>query len=145
MINRITASLSAHGLTPPILVTLQVRGRNSGQLHSSVLVSATHNDQCYLVSMLGDRSEWVQNVRAAGEAAFIKRGRARPVTLIEIPPEQRAPILKAYCQVATNGRHHFPVPYTAPVADFEPIAAYYPVFRVDLSSSSNGGCHAALH
>jgi hypothetical protein len=51
--------------------------------------------------------------------------------LTEIPPEERAPILKAYCEVATSGRHHFPVPATAPLAEFESIAADYPVFRID--------------
>src|SRR4051812_31664998 len=57
--------------------------------------------------MLGDASEWVRNVRAAGGEASIKRGNGRPVRLTEIPPEGRAPILKLYCEVATSGRHHF--------------------------------------
>jgi hypothetical protein len=81
--------------------------------------------------MLGDGSEWVQNVRAAGGEAFIKRGRSRPVMLTEIPSEEQAPILKAWCQVATSGRHHLPVPHDAPVSAFEAIAADYPVFRID--------------
>lgn len=131
LVNRLWAWLSGLGLTPPILLTLQVKGRTSGRLRSNVLVPATYNGQRYLVSMLGDGSEWVRNVRAAGGEAFIKRGRARPVTLVEIPPDERAPILKAYCQVATSGRHHFPVPYAAPLTQFEAIAAHYPVFRVD--------------
>jgi len=46
--------------------------------------------------MLGDGSEWVQNARAAGGTAFIKRGRLRSVKLTEIPPQERAPILKAW-------------------------------------------------
>jgi hypothetical protein len=85
--------------------------------------------------MLGDDSEWVRNVRAAGGNAFVKRGEARPVMLTEISPGQRAPILKAFCQVATSGRHHFPVPYTAPLSDFDAIAADYPVFRIDPPTS----------
>ena len=131
LVNRFWALLSGLGLTPPILLTLQVRGRTSGRLRSNVLVPAMYHGQSYLVSMLGDGSEWVRNVHAASGEAFIKRGRARPVRLTEIPPEERAPILKAYCRVATSGRHHFPVPYTAPLAEFEAIAAHYPVFRID--------------
>jgi hypothetical protein len=131
LVNRFTAWLSGLGLTPPILLTLQVKGRTSGRLYSSVLVPASYEGQRYLVSMLGDGSAWVRNVRAAGGAAFIKRGRAHPVRLTEIPSRERAPILKAYCQVATSGRHHFPVPPTAPLAAFETIAAQYPVFRID--------------
>jgi deazaflavin-dependent oxidoreductase (nitroreductase family) len=138
LVNAITAWLSALGLTPPVVATLQVKGRTSGRLHSTVLVVVRYNGQRYLVSMLGDRSEWVRNVRAAGGQAVIKRGRPAPVTLTELPAAQRAPILKAYCEVATSGRHHFPVPYTAPAAEFEPIAADYPVFRIDACEQPDG-------
>jgi deazaflavin-dependent oxidoreductase (nitroreductase family) len=125
------AWLSGLGLTPSILLTLQVKGRRSGQVRTNVLVPAKLGGQRYLVSMLGENSEWVRNVRAAGGEAFIKRGRSRPVRLIEIPAEERAPILKEYCRVATSGRHHFPIPYDSPVSAFEAIAADYPVFRID--------------
>jgi hypothetical protein len=122
---------SGLGLAPRILLTLQVQDRSSGRVGETVLVVATHQDQRYLVSMLGDDSEWVRNVRAAGGAAFIKRGRSRPVVLTEIPPEERAPILKAWCQVATSGRHHLPISHDAPISAFEAIAGDYPVFRID--------------
>ena len=62
--------------------------------------------------------------------------RSRPVMLTEIPPEERAPILKAWCQVATSGRHHLPVPHNAPVSAFEAIAPDYPVFRIGPRSGS---------
>jgi len=130
-VNRCTAWLSAHALTPQILVTLQTRGRNSGRLRSNVLVPVTYNGKRYLVSMLGDGSEWVRNVRAQRGQAFIRRNKTHPVMLTEISPQDRAPILKLYCEVATSGRHHFPLPYTAPVSEFESIAAEYPVFRID--------------
>ena len=130
-ISHLTAWLAGHGLTPPILITLQVRGRTSGRLRPSVLVLTEYNGQSYLVSMLGETSEWVRNVRAAGGDALLKRGSSRPVHLTEIAPEDRAPVLKAYCQVATSGRHHFPVPPTGSLAEFQAIAANYPVFRID--------------
>ncbi len=57
---------TALGLTPPILLTLQVRSRRDGRLASTILVGAYFQGKRYLVSMLGNRSEWVQNVRAAG-------------------------------------------------------------------------------
>jgi hypothetical protein len=129
--NRTFAWISGLGLTPQTLLALLVKDRNSGRLCSTVLVGASHEGQRYLVSMLGDGSEWVKNLRAAGGAAFIKRGRMRPVMLTEIPPEERAPILKAWCQVATSGRQHLPVRHDAPISAFEAIAADYPVFRID--------------
>jgi hypothetical protein len=81
--------------------------------------------------MLGHGSEWVQDVRAAGGEAFVKRGRSHRVRLTEIAREERAPILKAWCQIATSGRQHLPIPYDAPVSAFDAIAADYPVFRID--------------
>jgi hypothetical protein len=119
------------GLAPQILLTLRVKSRSSGELCSTVLVVASYQGQRYLVSMLGDGSEWVRNVRAAGGEAFIKRGRSIQVVLAEIPAEERAPILKAWCQVAASGRQHLPVPHDAPLSAFEAIAADYPVFRID--------------
>lgn len=114
---------------PQVLLTLQVKDRGSGLLHATVLVVATY--QRYLVSMLGDDSQWVHNVRAAGGRALIKRGRSQPVVLTEIPSEERPPILKAWCQVATSGRQHLPVSHQAPISAFEAIAGDYPVFRID--------------
>jgi hypothetical protein len=55
----------------------------------------------------------------------------RPVMLTEIPAKERAPILKAWCEVATSGRQHLPVAHDAPVSAFETIAPDYPVFRID--------------
>ena len=127
----ILAWVSGLGILPPILVTLQVRGRRSGRLRSKILVVSEYGGQRYLVSMLGNQSEWVRNVRAAGGEAFIKRGRTRPVRLTEIPASERAPILKEYCRVATSGRYHFPVAYDAPVEAFAAVAERYPVFRID--------------
>jgi len=113
------------------LLTLQVKSRSSGRLSFTVLVVAGHQGQRYLVSMLGNASEWVRNVRAAGGEAFVKRGKLRPVMLTEIPAKERAPILKAWCEVATSGRQHLPVAHDAPVSAFETIAPDYPVFRID--------------
>lgn len=129
--SRAYAWVSGLGLLPKSLLTLQVRSRRTGRLSSTVLVVASHQGQRYLVSMLGNGSEWVQNVRAAGGRALIKRGRSRPVVLTEIPPDERAPILKAWSQVASSGRQHVPVPPDAAVAAFAAIAADYPVFRID--------------
>jgi len=129
--SRIFAWVSGLGLTPKILTTLQVRNRHNGRLNSTVLVAANHEGQRYLVSMLGNGSEWVQNVRASNGEALMKRGQTRRVKLTEIPTEQRAPILKAWCQVATSGRKHLPVAPDAPMTAFEAIAADYPVFRID--------------
>lgn len=129
--SRVCAWVSGLGLVPRMLLTLQTNDRIDGRVKATILVVATYQGQRYLVSMLGEGSEWVQNVRAAGGKAFIKRGRSQPVQLTEIPPHERAPILKAWAQVATSGRHHLPVSHDAPVSAFEAIVDDYPVFRIE--------------
>jgi hypothetical protein len=46
------------------------------------------------------------------------------------PLNQRAPILRRYVDKVPGGRPHIPVAKGAPLADFEAIAASYPVFEV---------------
>ena len=130
------AWLCGMGLTGKRLVTLRVRNRNSGRYASTVLVVVEYEGNRYIASMLGNESEWVRNVRAAGGKAFIKRRRAHSVKLTEIPSEQRAPILKAWCQVATSGRKHLPIAADAPISSFDVIAPDYPVFRIDLDGET---------
>jgi len=129
--SRACAWVAGLGLLPEVLVTLLVKDRRSARLHATVLVAAPYEGHRYLVSMLGERSEWVQDIRATGGAAFVKRRQAQPVVLTEIAPDKRAPILKAWCRVATSGRRHLPVSHEAPVSAFVAIAADYPVFRID--------------
>ena len=136
---RIWAWATSLGLLPDIVVTLLVRERTSGRLVGHVLVPVVHEGRRYLVSMLGGGSNWVLDQRATGGAAFLKRGRTESVMLVEIPPERRAPILKAWCQIATSGRQHLPVADDASLPEFAAIAADYPVFRID---SRNGETHA---
>lgn len=130
--SRCYAWLVGLGVLPPLLVALHVRDRHTGKAGGVVLVAAEYDGETYLVSMLGEGSEWVQNVRAAHGSAQLKRGKWRDVILHEIPSEERAPILKAWSAVATSGRKHLPVPHTASLESFQSIAADFPVFRIDL-------------
>lgn len=129
--SRAYAFVAAMGVLPPVLTTLQVRDRETGKPTSTVLVIASHRGDRYIVSMLGNESDWVRNLRAAKGQATLTRGSAEPVQLIELPPKERAPILKAWCEVATSGRRHLPISPDAPLGAFAAIATDYPVFRVE--------------
>jgi hypothetical protein len=96
-------------------------------------VIATVEGKRYLVSMLGPTSDWVKNVEAAHGEAVLRQGRCRPVHLVAVPPEQRAPILREYVRIASSGRKHFPVAVNAPLSEFQKIAERYPVYRIDPS------------
>jgi deazaflavin-dependent oxidoreductase (nitroreductase family) len=118
-------------LLPTRMVTLEVTGRRSGRQISLPLAVADYAGERYLVSMLGNDANWVRNVRAAGGRAVLWHGPRREVVhLDEVEPSVRAPILRRYLDRAPGARPHIPVDRHAPLADFEPIAQEFPVFRI---------------
>jgi deazaflavin-dependent oxidoreductase (nitroreductase family) len=127
---RLWAIVLGAGLLPRRWVTLEVVGRRTGRVTRFPLGMADWRGSWYLVSMLGNDCNWVRNVRAASGRVVIRHGRARARHLVEISVEDRAPILQRYLQTVPGARPHLPVDRNAPLAEFEAIAAYYPVFRV---------------
>ncbi len=128
--NRMGALIASFGITSNLMETLETTGRTSGKTISQPMVITFVNGQRYLVSMLGENVNWVKNVRAAGGKAALRSGSREEIQLEEVAVDQRAPILKAFLKRAPGGRPHIPVDKDAPLADFEKIAADYPVFRV---------------
>jgi len=128
--NRGWAILHSLGIFPDRFVTLEVAGRKSGKIVSFPLAIVMMDKERYLVSMLGDGTNWVRNVRAASGKAKLVHGIREQVLLEEVDISQRAPILKAYLQIAPGARPHIPVSKDAPISEFEKIASKYPVFRL---------------
>ena len=131
VLDRGTAAVYARGVSSDYLVTLEVPGRRSGRTIRFPLVMVVVEGERYLVSMLGEGTNWVRNVRSAGGDAVLRHGRREEVHLQEeVEPERRAPVLKAYLGRAPNARAHMPVGKDAPLAEFERVAPRFPVFRV---------------
>ena len=129
--NRVSAiQFSAGILTMNRGVTLEVPGRRTGRVISFPLVLVDHEGKRYLVAMLGNDANWVRNVRAARGRAVLRYGRREAVHLAEVDPGARAPILRRYLAIAPGARPHLPVDRRAPLADFDRIAAQFPVFSV---------------
>ena len=124
------ARLTARGIFPALLVALETRGRRSGRPCLVQLDVAQVDMERYLVSMLGETADWVRNAHASAGAAVLRHGTTEEVTLEDVPVPRRAPILKAYLQVAPGARPHFDIDRDAPLAEFEKVAARYPVFRI---------------
>src|ERR1035437_2828211 len=117
------------GLLPRRWVTLEVRGRRTGRVARFPLGMADGGGQWYVVSMLGE-CNWVRNVRVAGGRATLRRRGARAVRLVEVPVEERAPVIRRYVERVPGSRPHIPVDRHELVGAFETIASNYPVFRV---------------
>jgi hypothetical protein len=132
VMNRLSAvQFSAGVLSPSRAMTVEVVGRRSANVVSFPVVVAELNGERYLVSMLGEDSNWVRNVRAAGGRVALRRRGRHEVRLVEVPIGERAPILRRYLQVAPGARPHIPVDQHAPLEEFAQIAPDYPVFRID--------------
>ena len=122
--------LASLGLTPSHMITLEVKGRRSGETRSTVMNMVEYEGEKYVVSPRGE-SEWVRNVRAAGGEAIIRHRGRRGVRLEEVVVEERAPILKKYLgENALSTKQHFGMDPKAEVAEFGAIAGRHPVFRV---------------
>ena len=127
--NRLGAIGFAVGIGPSQAATLEVRGHRSGRLISFPVVVVDYQGERYLVSMLGQRTNWVRNLRADG-GAVLRRGRREDVTAVEDLSDERAAILRRYLELAAGARPFFSIDRRAPLSDFERIADDYPVFRI---------------
>ena len=129
--NNASAWVFGAGIWPERVAALEVVGRRLGRVSSFPVAIADLGGKNYLVSMLGDRANWVLNVRADGGRAVLRHGVREAVRLVEVPVSERAPILKRYLEVAPGARPHIPVQPDAPLEEFEKIAASFPVFRIE--------------
>ena len=130
IMNRGMGWLASLGLTSSRMITLEVKGRRSGQTHSTVMNMVEYEGARYVVSPRGE-AEWVRNVRAAGGEAVIRHRGRRSVRLEEVAAEQRAPILRKYLgENAMSTKRHFGVDPKADVAEFAAVAGRHPAFRV---------------
>jgi deazaflavin-dependent oxidoreductase (nitroreductase family) len=130
LMNRVISILASSGLTPKSTITLEVRGRKTGEPRSTVVNAVEVNGQRYLVAPRGE-TEWVRNVRAAGGEAVIRHGKRERVRLQEIPVSERAVVLKTYLpKNAMATKKHFGIEPDADIEEFEAIADKHPVFRV---------------
>jgi hypothetical protein len=138
-LNRLGVPLTSLGLAPRDAVTLEVRGRTSGKPRRIPILRTRFRGEDYLVSLSGE-SQWVRNVRAADGRAVIRRRKARPVLLEELPTVDRPEIIAEYLRAgrarsgaeanAKQARYYFGLGPTPTIDDIRTIADYYPVFRV---------------
>src|SRR5262249_17178391 len=109
LINGVLARLAAAGIGPGRLVMLAVAGRRPRRTLAVPVGVADYQGERYLVSMLGDETNWVRNVHAADGRAVLRRGHREVVQLEEVDPGQRAAILRRYLERSPGGRSHIPV------------------------------------
>lgn len=137
--NSLGVLLTSLGLAPRDAVTLEVRGRRSGRPRRTPVLRTRYQGADYLVALAGE-SGWVRNVRAAAGGAVLRRHGGRRVRLVEVPVEERPPVIAQYLRraaerggaeaAAKQARHYFGVDPDPTPEQLRAVAGYYPVFRV---------------
>lgn len=129
LVNAAIRPLVLLGIAPRRYVLLTVRGRRSGQPHSTPVILLSRDGERFLVSPYGETA-WVRNARAAGEVTVSRAGRSETVAVEELSAEEAAPILKQYLAETPITRPFFDVAPDVPLAEFVREAPRHPVFRL---------------
>jgi deazaflavin-dependent oxidoreductase (nitroreductase family) len=120
------------GVAPFGLHLLTVPGRRTGTRYTTPVTVLSHHGERWLVAPWGERS-WVKNARAAGWVE-LRRGRHHERAAVEeVPPEERAPILRDYVRAIRANRDFFDAGPDDPVEAFAAEAGRHPVFRLSRS------------
>jgi deazaflavin-dependent oxidoreductase (nitroreductase family) len=115
----------------PFSAVLEVVGRRTGRPIQLPVVVIRVRGARYVVSMLGPTANWVRNVQAAQGRAVLWRGRRRPVRLVQVEPEEAAPVLRRYLLIARSGAVHMDITRGSTHAELVAAAPRYPTFRID--------------
>jgi hypothetical protein len=107
-----------------------MRGHKSGRTISFPVVVTDYQGERFLVAMLGQRTNWVRNLRAGDGRVVLQRRQREDVSLVEDLSDRRPAILRRYLELAPGARPFFTIDRRAPLSDFELIVDQYPVFRV---------------
>jgi deazaflavin-dependent oxidoreductase (nitroreductase family) len=128
MVNAVISPLTRLGLAGRHTYTLTVRGRKTGQAHSTPVLLIEDGGR-WLVAPYGEVG-WVRNARAAGEVALSRAGRSELLPIEEVPAEQAAPVLRQYFKRVPVARPFFDAKHDSPLEVFAAEAARHPVFRL---------------
>ena len=119
---RVVGNRMAALLNPSVRV-LSVRGRTSRQWRSVPVVVLEHAGQRYLLAASG-HTDWSQNLRASGSGRLRHRSRMEQFTAVEVPVDQRQPLIEAYL------RRYGKLPRVAATFRKLPDPADHPAFQI---------------
>ncbi len=126
---RIGVPISRH--EPSVVLT--VPGRKTGKPRSTPVTPMDVDGERYVVNGYPG-ADWVHNVRAADEATLTKGRHSERVRMVEVPPEDARPVLRAFPECAPTGvdiMKRSGVLTEGTPDELEALAGRLPVFRID--------------
>jgi len=110
---------------------LEVRGRKSGEPRRVPVNPLAFDGGRYLVAPRG-HTQWVRNLRAAGEGALLLGARRERFTAVELADAEKEPVLRAYLRrwKWEVGQFFGGVGPDSTADELARIAPDHPVFRI---------------
>jgi hypothetical protein len=133
--NRMVILLNRLGLSLGTMHILSIPGRKTGKMRSTPVSVLRVNGQRYILT--GLETGWVKNARAAGWGLLSYGRKKERVTLIELPIEERSPILREFPLQVPGGVQFFERLLDLPndPEAFAQAVPRCPVFRLDSSDA----------
>ncbi len=129
-VNVLVRALLRAGLGPPRTYLLGVRGWKSGRLFTTPVTLVEDGGRRWLVAPYGEVG-WVKNARAAGRVTLRRGRRTETRRIVELGPEEAAPVLKRYVTEVPITRPFFDATPSSDLAAFRAEAPRHPVFRLE--------------
>src|SRR4051812_21488393 len=129
--NRTVRRLTRMGLSVAGSRELRVTGRTSGQTRTTVVNLLDVDGERYLVAPRG-ATQWVRNLRAAGEGQLRVGRRVEDFGAVELSDDDKAPVLRAYVDKWgwEVGQFFEGIGKNPSEADLQGIASGFPVFAL---------------
>ena len=130
--NRIVAALTRLGISVWGSRVLEIRGRKSGQPRRTPVNLLTLDGTRYLVAPRG-HTQWVRNLRAAGEGHLLLGRRREHFVASELPDDEKEPILRAYLKrwKWEVGQFFGGIDAASSGEELRRIAPNHPIFRIE--------------
>jgi hypothetical protein len=130
--NPVIVALQRLGLAIGTMRLLSVPGRKSGRLRTTPVSPLTVDGWRYIVAG-HEGSDRVKNARAAGWGILARGREEERVTLVELPVEERGPILRKFPREVPHGVRFFQHLYgvSGEPQEFAALAPRCPVIRVE--------------
>lgn len=129
--NRVASWLTRRGLSLAGSRELRVVGRRSGEVRTTVVNLLVLDGERYLVAPRGT-TEWVRNLRAAGEGELRVGRRTEPFHAEELADGAKPAVLRAYLErwAWEVGRFFEEIDATSDDAALLEAAPGFPAFRI---------------
>jgi deazaflavin-dependent oxidoreductase (nitroreductase family) len=129
--NPAVAGLTRLGVSLAGSYVLEVRGRKSGEWRSTPVNPFDHEGERYVLAPRGE-TQWVRNLRVSGELRLRRGRRVEEFTAVEVPDEEKLPLLRKYLKkwAWEVGAFFQGVGAEASDEELRRIAPLHPVFRI---------------